>query len=378
MKSYQENLFAYYAGIADHELLGRDGEIALAKRIEDQEIEVWRRILSFRPAMPVALKTLEERGISLPAFKALRRASRAEGPAANKNSTQAHQEQIQAAAASIREHDRDRVHLEAVMAAIDAQPPKGRGRAKWRQGVASADRAGAATRQRFINANLRFVVTMCRKFENYSISRDDLIQEGNLGLIKAVNRFDYRQGYRFSTYAGWWIRHTMQRSVANASRTVRVPVHFQDAYRQTVQVQRELSAKLGREATNQEIADRCETTVDRIISIRSRALGHAVSLDEPLGEDGTARLDLMVDPMNDQASPLDLISTQHDIARVHELLEMLPSMQADILRKRFGLGGDSPMTLKSIGEVYGLSRERVRQIQGIGLQALRSIIETQD
>jgi RNA polymerase primary sigma factor len=218
---------------------------------------------------------------------------------------------------------------------------------------------------------------MCRKYENYSISRDDLIQEGNLGLIKAVNRFDHRQGYRFSTYAGWWIRHTMQRSVANASRTVRVPVHFQDEYRRTVQAERELSAKLGREATNQEIAERCETTVDRIISIRSRAPGHAVSLDEPLGEDGTARMDLMIDPMNDQVSPLDLITTQHDIARVHELLHMLPSIQADVLRKRFGLGGDPPMTLKSIGDEYGLSRERVRQIQCIGLQALRSIIEKQ-
>ncbi len=337
MNQSQDSSIAYYAEIADHELLGREGEIALAKRIEDQEIEVWRRILRFTPAIPVALKSLEDGGIALPGFEALRHAYQANAP----------------------------------------RTSAFRGRAKWRQGVTAAERASTATRQRFVNANLRFVVSMCRQFEGRGISKEDLIQEGNIGLIKAVNRFDYSRGFRFASYAAWWIRHSMQRSIANASRTVRVPVHFQDAHRETIHAQREIATKLGRQATNQEIAERCETTVERIIALRSRALGPAISLDEPLGEDGSPRVDFLVDPSNDERSPLSRILKRDDTTQVHELLETLPSKQADVLRKRFGLEGHNPMTLRSIGEQYGLSRERVRQIQGMGLASLRSAIEKQ-
>ena len=377
MNQYQDGVASYCEKIANHEFLGRDGEVALAKRIEDRETEVWLRLLTFGPALPLVLDTLESEGIVLPGFEALRRASSVDGPRPSKSSQETVSKQAQAVAAAIRDRDRDRVHLAAALAAIDAQAPIGPGHTKWRQGVAEANGAGAAARQRFVSANLRFVISMCRKFESHGISRDDLIQEGNIGLIKAVNRFDHRQGYRFSTYAGWWIRHAIQRSIANASRTVRVPVHFQDAYRQTLQAQRELSATLGREATIEEIAERCDTTVERVQAIRSRALGPAVSLDEPLGEDGTARVDLLTDPENDNRSPLDDMLRKQDVARVHELLGTLTQRQADVLRKRFGLGGFSPMSLRSIGEEYGLSRERVRQIQGIGLRLLRTTLDKQ-
>lgn len=376
MNQFENSSIAYYAEIADHELLGREGEIALAKRIEDQEIEVWRRILRFMPAIPVVLKSLEDGGIALPGFEALRRACQADAPKTS-SSREALDKQARAVAAAIRMHDRDRVHLAEALSAIDAQVLGGRGRAKWRQGVATAERASTATRQRFVNANLRFVVSMCRQFEGRGISKEDLIQEGNIGLIKSVNRFDHRRGFRFASYAAWWIRHSMQRSIANASRTVRVPVHFQDAHRETIHAQREIATKLGRQATNQEIAERCETTVERIIALRSRALGPAISLDEPLGEDGSPRVDFLVDPANDERSPLSIILKRDDTTQVHELLETLPDKQADVLRKRFGLDGNTPMTLRSIGEQYGLSRERVRQIQGMGLASLRSTLKNQ-
>ncbi len=376
MDQHPNSKNAYYAEIADHELLGREGEIILAKRIEDQEIEVWRRILRFAPAIPVALETIERQGIAVPGFGALLRACRVGAPVASCTKG-ALDTQASEVAASIREHDRDRVHLAAVLSTIDSQVVGGRGRAKWRQGVSTAIRASTDTRQRFVNANLRFVVSICRQYEGRGISKEDLIQEGNIGLIKAVNRFDYRRGYRFTSYAAWWIRHSMQRSVANTSRTVRVPVHFQDAHRETMHAQREIATKLGRQATNQEIAERCETTVERIIALRSRGLGPAVSLDEPLGEDGTSRVEFLEDPANDERSPLRRLLQRDDIVQVHKLLSTLPSTQADVLRKRFGLQGYTPMTLQSIAEQYGLSRERVRQIQGIGLASLRSAIKKQ-
>jgi RNA polymerase primary sigma factor len=374
----QANHLIYFDKIADHDLLGRDGEIALAKRIEDEEIEVWRRILSFSPARATVLSTLDGAGIVLPNTTALERAASRYSKKREEKNKQALAIQAREAASFVRERDRDREHLAAVLLAIDEGAAKGRGRANWRRSIETANRAAAQTRQRFVQCNLRFVVTMSHKFRGHGVPMEDLIQEGNLGLIKGVDRFDYRRGYRFSTYAGWWIRHMMGRAVANASRTVRIPVHVQDMNQQISRAQRELSATLGREVTDQEIADLCQIPVERVSTTRSLVRASAISLDEPLADDGPTRLDLLTSPANDQESPFESIMHREDETHMKSLLRTLPPMQVDVLRKRFGLGGRSPLTLREIGEEYSLSRERIRQIQDKALQSLRATIEAEE
>lgn len=374
----QANYSIYFEDIANHDLLGRDGEIALAKRIEDEEIEVWRRTLSFSPARATVLSTLESAGIVLPNARALERAARTYTQKRDEKNKQALAMQARKAASHVREHDRDRVHLAEVLVAVDEQAAKGRGRASWRRSVETANRAAAQSRQRFVQCNLRFVVTMSHKFRGHGVPLEDLIQEGNLGLMKGVDRFDYRRGYRFSTYAGWWIRHMMGRAVANASRTVRIPVHVQDTNQQISRAQRELSATLGREVSDQEIADLCQIPVERVATTRALVRGSEISLDEPLADDGATRLDLLTSPANDQESPFEGILQREETSHMQGLLRTLPPMQVDILRKRFGLGGRSPLTLREIGEEYSLSRERIRQIQDKALQSLRATIEAEN
>jgi RNA polymerase primary sigma factor len=368
MTTDYQSLRAYCSEISDHELLGRDGEVALAKQIEDREVKTWETILAFTPAAPVVFETLENAGLSLDSLDELQRAYAADvRPEAQRLP---HSEDITNTARQIRELDRDRIYLDEVRAAIDQLSLQGREQEQWLRAIVNIERSAEASRQRFIRANLRFVVTMSKKFAGRGIPTEDLIQEGNLGLIKAVNRFDYHRGYRFSTYAGWWIRHAMRRSVANIAHPVRRPVHVQEARHQILRAQRELARELGRDATYAEIAKACGLPVPKVRSVLL-SFGAIVSLDEPVGENGATLLELLTDPANDETSLLDMVLQKEEAAELHALVGKLPSMQADILRKRFGLDTDAPMTLRSIGQHYGLSRERIRQIQSAALQTLR-------
>ena len=369
MTNDYQSLRTYCTEISDHELLGRDGEVALAKQIENREVETWETILAFTPAAPVVLETLKDAGLTLDSLDELQRAYEAAQtrPDAQRLS---HSETIANAARQIRELDRDRIYLDEVRAAIEQLSLKGQGQEQWRRAIVNAERSAETSRQRFIRANLRFVVTMSKRFTGRGIPTEDLIQEGNLGLIKAVNRFDYHRGYRFSTYAGWWIRHAMRRSVANIAHPVRRPVHVQEARQQILRAQRELARELDRQPTYLEIANACEVPVEKVRSVLL-SFGAIVSLDEPVGEHGATLLELLRDPANDERSLLDTVLRKEEAAELHALVGELPSMQADILRKRFGLDTHTPMTLRSIGQQYGLSRERIRQIQSTALQTLR-------
>lgn len=363
MTNDYQSLRTYCTEIADHELLGRDGEVALAKQIEDREVKTWETILAFTPAAPVVLETLTSAGLALESFDELQRAYEVA-----ETRPEAHSETIANAAREIRELDRDRIYLDEVRAAIEQLSLEGH--KPWLRAIANAERSAETSRQRFIRANLRFVVTMSKKFTGRGIPTEDLIQEGNLGLIKAVNRFDYHRGYRFSTYAGWWIRHAMRRSVSNIAHPVRRPVHVQETRQQILRAQRELASELGRQPTYLEIAKACEVPVQKVRTVLL-SFGAIVSLDEPVGENGATLLELLKDPANDESSLLDAVLRKEEAAELHTLVAELPSMQADILRKRFGLDTDTPMTLRSIGQQYGLSRERIRQIQSTALQTLR-------
>jgi RNA polymerase primary sigma factor len=229
-------------------------------------------------------------------------------------------------------------------------------------------------RNEFVKSNLRLVVSIARRFNHGRMPLSDLIQEGNIGLIKAVERYDYRRGYRFSTYASWWIRHSISRALADKGRAVRLPVHMLDAYHKVTRTSRELSSKLGRPPTPEEIGLSTGLPSDKVEKIQSYLLDQSLSLDRSVSDDDDRRfIELLQDP--DGLSPTEKIMEQSVNEQVQEILGDLKPIEADVLRKRFGLAGGREQTLKEIGDSYQLSRERIRQIQEQALAKIRRALQ---
>jgi RNA polymerase primary sigma factor len=243
----------------------------------------------------------------------------------------------------------------------------------------SANRAAAAARNEFVEANLRLVVSIARRFNHGRMSLADLIQEGNLGLMKAVERYDYKRGFRFSTYASWWIRHAISRALADKGREVRLPVHMIDAQHRLTKAKRELAAKLGRNATTDELAEATNLPPEKIEKMRTYLFDQSLSLDRPVNdEDGRHFIDFLSDPKWDEETPVDAIQQQTLTDQIRCLLRELKPIEADILRQRFGLDDDEELTLKEIGAKYNLSRERIRQLQEQALGKMRRALERKE
>ncbi len=397
-----DHLAAYFRKLADHELLTPEDERELSQGIEDTEILTWERVFSradvVRPVLSLVQPNLEQ-PIKFP--KLIKAADdMLASKRARKDPKLAKKLAVAArdTAVKLRALDLDRVHIDAVtrelhrarqeaLAHSPKDVPSGASHGRWidgaskdagayLDGVQQAYRDAAALRNEFVRANLRLVVTMARRYDRGGMPLGDLIQEGNLGLMHAVARFDYRRGLRFSTYACWWIRHAIGRALADKARAVRIPVHMLEAQQQLEKVRQQLTGDLGRPPTPQELAKAARVPLAKLNQMHRYIMGQPMSMDRPVHDDDDRSFgDTMADPETEDLSPADNMTTAALTSQIKRLLHHLSPIEADVLTKRFGIGDDKERTFREIGDQYHLSRERIRQIQNSALDKLKRALE---
>ena len=380
-------LSMYFRDMALLDVLRPEEEFTSAREIEALEIMLWEAVLSHAPVIERLLDAIE----TVPDYtasneiKALRKLAGGRDPKALARVSAR-------AARKLRSTDTDHLFIDAALVAIDhvalgigvrGDGSGSIGRAKvfaeWLRRVHSANRAANDARNDFVKANLRLVVSIARRFNHGRMALADLIQEGNLGLLKAVERYDYRRGFRFSTYASWWIRHAISRALADKGREVRLPVHMIDAQHRLAKARRQLTGELGRQPTSEELAKATNMPLDKVEKMRTWLLEQSISLDKPVGDDeGRVLGEVLEDPDREDVSPTGDLEWEALTNEVRSMLGELRPIEADILRQRFGLGTEQELTLKEIGDKYNLSRERIRQLQEQALSKMRRALARRD
>lgn len=389
-----ENFLArYFKEMAELSVLKPEEEFEAARHIEALEHDLWAFVLNYPQLVDVICTVIEQEVENPPKeIAALRRSSRNLRARPSTAARKRFQSLCEAAAHQIHESDMDRCALFAVLQELK-QIARGDTDTRYKGKITVNIRSKAfgsysrqvrhkfklaqVARNSFVKSNLRLVVSIARRFNHGRMPLSDLIQEGNIGLIKAVERYDYRRGFRFSTYASWWIRHAISRALADKGRAVRLPVHMIDAYHKVAKTRRELSNRLGRQPTSDEVARESGIAIEKVRKLEGYLMEQAVSLDREVSDDDGRRfVDFIED--TEAALPSERVMSESLNEQVMELIGELKPIESDILRKRFGLLGGREQTLKEIGEDYNLSRERIRQLQEQALGKIRRALRRQD
>jgi len=360
-----ENLSEYLSSLGRIPLLTAEDEVRLASTLKEAEIACWRRLLLVKEAAQVVRDSERIQASPTTVADLLSLQERLPKRPAD--------ELVVAIAESLRELDDERQLVEAVLAVVDdvcAVRPGACDLAAARR----ERRRALEIRNTFVRANLRLVVSVARRFHHFRMPLIDLIQEGNLGLIKSVHRFDHRKGFRFSTYAHWWIRQAIERAIMNKGAQVRLPVHVFDARREVAKVTRELTFSLGREPDLAEIAKALGMAEAKLHDVLASVPRDPQSLDDPIGDDEDRTLAEAI--ACEGPSPDEQVIALDEERRAKRLLTRLSPMEVDIITRRYGLKNDEDETLEEIGKSYRLSRERVRQIQVQGLKKIQRCVES--
>lgn len=237
-------------------------------------------------------------------------------------------------------------------------------------------RGDQEARALMVRSNLRLVVKIARDYSNYGLPLLDLISEGNIGLMKAVERFDPKKGGKLSTYAAWWIKQSIKRALANQSKTIRLPVHLVDKIAKIRRVSTQMTEELGREPTDDELAEEIGLSAAKVTALKSAAI-RPTSLDQPIGDDDSTQFGDLVGDAEAQ-DPFEMLRDKDLRDEVGDLLDVLDDRERRIINARFGLDGKKPKTLEEVGEKFGVTRERIRQLQNIALTKLRRALSKKE
>jgi RNA polymerase primary sigma factor len=389
-------LSRYFREMANHAVLTPTQEVEAAKEVERLEIGYWRALFAYAPAFEtiavVLEKVMAEVPVEVPAevghLRKLARTANKQGKLLKKTQEK-WDELVAELSAKLRVLDTDRIFVEQSDRAVhrlagefadeldvvsDDTVEITNQLKVYLNGVDRARVAQQVGKNKFVTANLRLVVSIARRYNRGRLPLIDLIQEGNIGLLKAVERFDHTRGYRFSTYASWWIRHSINRALADKGRVVRIPVHMLDTYNRVARATQAIAARTGHEPSPEEIEKETGVAADKLEKIKDCGAATPFSLDRNVNdEDGRRFIDFLED--EDIPTPHERLESKRWNGEVRRLLETLTPMEARILRWRFGLDDQDELTLKQIGDKYNLSRERIRQLQEQALGKIRRQVQ---